>query len=88
MLMNFFSSEQLYREDLPSTEIGKTLGYTYSLISRGIEMGQAAKPLFPVKWEEGFERPLAAWREELNIRPVTDGVFSWYSRPNLAAAVA
>ena len=88
MLMNFFSSEHLYREDLPATEIGKTLGYTYGLVSRGIEMGQAAKPLFPVKWEEGLERPLAEWREELNIHPVTEGVFSWYSRPNLAAAVA
>ncbi len=51
-------------------------------------MGQAAKPLFPVKWELGLERPLAEWREELNIRPVTDGVFSWYTRPALAAAVA
>jgi hypothetical protein len=50
--------------------------------------GAGAKPLFPVKWEEGFERPLAEWREELNIHPVTDGVFSWYTRPNLAAAVA
>ncbi len=88
MLMNFFSGEKLYREDLPVTEIGKTLGYTYSLISRGIEMGQAAKPLFPVKWEEGLDRPLAEWRAELNIHPVTEGVFSWYSRPNLAAAVA
>jgi ubiquinone biosynthesis protein Coq4 len=88
MLMNFFSSEQLYREDLPATEIGKTLGYTYSLISKGIEMGQAARPLFPIKWEEGLERPLAEWRRELNIHPVTEGVFSWYSRPNLAAAVA
>ena len=88
MLRQFLSSQQLYREDLPATEIGKTLGYVYHLVSRGIEMGQAARPLFPIKWEEGFERPLAEWREELNIRPVTDGVFSWYSRPQLAAAVA
>jgi len=88
MLRQFFASEQLYREDMDATEIGKTLGYVYHLIGKGIEIGQAAKPLFPVKWEEGFERPLAEWREELNIRPVTDGVFSWYTRPNLAAAVA
>ena len=88
MLIQFFSSEQLYREDLPPSEIGKTLGYRYRVLSMGVEMGQAAKPLFPVKWELGFERPLADWREELNIRPMTDGVFSWYTRPALAAAVA
>ncbi len=88
MLLRFFSSEQLYREDLPATEIGQTLGYTYRVLSKGVEMGQAAKPLFPVKWEEGLERPLAEWREELNVHPVTDGIFSWYTRPQLAAAVA
>ena len=88
MLTHFFASEKLYREDMDATEIGKTLGYTYRVLSMGIEIGQAAKPLFPIKWEEGLERPLAQWREELNIHPVTEGVFSWYSRPNLAAAVA
>jgi ubiquinone biosynthesis protein COQ4 len=88
MLIQFFSTEQLYREDLAPSEIGKTLGYRYRVLTMGIEMGQAAKPLFPVKWELGLERPLAEWREELNIRPVTDGVFSWYTRPALAAAVA
>jgi ubiquinone biosynthesis protein Coq4 len=88
MLQQFFSSEQLYREDMDATEVGKTLGYVYRLVAMGVEIGQAARPLFPVKWEEGLERPLAEWREELKIRPVTEGVFSWYTRPNLAAAVA
>lgn len=88
LLTNFFSSEQLYREDLEPTEKGRTIKYTFELISKGIEIGQAAKPLFPVKWEEGFERPIAEWRQELNIIPVTEGIFSWYSRPELAAAVA
>lgn len=46
-------------------------------------MGQSAKPLFPIKWEEGLERPLDEWREELNIQPVTDGPYSWYSHPAL-----
>ena len=67
---------------MDATEIGKTLGYTYRVLSMGIEIGQAGQPLFPIKWEEGLERPLAQWREELNIDPVTEGVFSWYSRPN------
>jgi ubiquinone biosynthesis protein Coq4 len=88
LLTTFFSSEQLYREDLEPTKKGKTLQYTFQLISKGIDMGQGAKPLFPVKWEEGFERPLEEWRQELKITPVTDGIFSWYSQPELAAAVA
>jgi ubiquinone biosynthesis protein Coq4 len=88
LLTNFFSSEQLYREDLEPTQKGKTLKYTFELISKGIDIGQAAKPLFPVKWEEGFDRPLEEWRQSLNIVPVTEGIFSWYSNPKLAAAVA
>ncbi|ELR96218.1 Coq4 family protein [Gloeocapsa sp. PCC 73106] len=88
MIMTFFSSDQLYQDDLPMTEAAKTLGYKLEVISKGLQMGQAAKPLFPIKWEEGFERPLDEWREELNIQPVTDGFYSWYSRPELARAIA
>jgi ubiquinone biosynthesis protein Coq4 len=88
MLRQFFFSEERYREDMDAAEMRKTLGYHYRVIAKGLEMGEAAAPLFPIKWEEGFERPLAEWRRELNIDPVTDGVFSWYTRPNLAAAVA
>lgn len=85
LLSNFFTAETLYSEDLDRTAKGKTLGYAFHLISRGIEMGQAAKPLFPVKWEEGFDRPISEWRKELNIQPVMEGPYSWYSNPQLLA---
>jgi ubiquinone biosynthesis protein COQ4 len=88
MMLSFFGNVQLYREDLDMTEVGKTLGYKFTTINKGLEMGQKAKPLFPIKWEEGLERPIEEWREELNIQPVTEGVYSWYSRPELAEAIA
>lgn len=88
MIVSFFGNENLYEEDLDATEVGKTLGYKFEVIGKGLQVGQAAAPLFPIRWEEGLERPLNQWREELNIKPVTTGLFSWYSRPELAAAIA
>lgn len=40
-------------------------------IIRGWTMGKKAKPLFAVKWEENFERPLVELRRELNIENPT-----------------
>jgi ubiquinone biosynthesis protein COQ4 len=74
-LSNFFTAEKLYSD-------------AFNLVSKGIEMGQAAKPLFPVKWEEGLDRPIAEWREELNIQPAMTGPYSWYSNPQLLAAIS
>ena len=88
LLGAFFRSEELYSENLEPAKQMKTLGYIFNLGSAGIAMGQAAKPLFPVKWEEGLERPLEEWRQELNIKPVVEGPYSWYSRPELQAAIA
>ena len=36
-------------------------------IQRGWKMGKQAKPLFPQKWEEAWDKPLSQWRDELNI---------------------
>ncbi len=87
LLAGFFTSDKLYDETLDPVELNKTLGHKFRLMSEGIEMGQAAKPLFPVKWEEGLERPLDQWRQELNIKPVMEGFYSWYSFPKARAAV-
>lgn len=88
MLTSFLANEDLYQPDLEMTEAAKTLGYKFEVISKGLQIGQAAKPLFPIKWEEGFERPIDEWRQELNIKPVTEGFYSWYTRPELANAIA
>lgn len=77
LLLSFFVSDKLYDEqNMSPSELQKSLEYRFKLISDGIEMGQAAKPLFPIKWEEGFERSIDEWRQELNIKPVTEGPYS------------
>jgi ubiquinone biosynthesis protein Coq4 len=88
LLVALFNSEQLYSEDQEPLEQATTMRYAFDLLSSGIAMGQAAQPLFPVKWEEGLERPLEEWRRELNITPKMEGIYSWYSRPDLKAAIA
>lgn len=36
-------------------------------VRRGYRMGQAALPLLPVRFEDGWDRPLAEWRAALRI---------------------
>jgi ubiquinone biosynthesis protein COQ4 len=50
-------------------------------VGRGMLMGHDCKPLLAVKWEEGWEKPVARWREELGIKPVTTGPQSWHALP-------
>jgi hypothetical protein len=46
-------------------------------------MGHDCKPLLAVKWEEGWEKPVARWRQELGIKPVTTGPQSWHALPGM-----
>ena len=78
LMLSFFAGKD---------ELGIDVEYLFDLISAGIKMGRKAKPLFPVKWEEVFERPLEELREELNIQPVTSGKYSWYSNPKIREAI-
>jgi ubiquinone biosynthesis protein COQ4 len=87
LLFNFFKSDRLYDENLPIDEKSKTLKFTFDLISAGIQMGRDAQPLFPVKWEDYFERSIEDCRRELNIIPALEGPYSWYSHPDLRAAI-
>jgi ubiquinone biosynthesis protein Coq4 len=47
------------------------------VIRVGLQMGLEAGPLFAQRWEEGWERPLQQWREELQLRPFAE----WVGRP-------
>lgn len=67
--------------------IDVALEYDFDLISQGVKIARLAQPLFPVKFEEGLDRSLAEWRAELNIVPVTEGHWSWYSYPHLRNAI-
>ncbi len=88
VFMSFFTNNKLPTEVESNDELRQTLRYKFELISDGLAIGFAAKPLFPVKWEEGLERPLEEWREELNIQPVTTGPYSWYTRPAILEAIS
>ena len=57
------------------------------MIGHGLEMAAQAKRLFPVLWEERFEQDLEELRNELGIKAVREGAFSWYSNPEIAAAL-
>lgn len=72
----------------PSVGTQENLEYLFDLITQGIRISREAKLLFPIKFEEGLDRPIEDWRTELGIKPVRDGLWSWYSRPDLAAAIA
>ncbi|WP_071187621.1 Coq4 family protein [Trichormus sp. NMC-1] len=46
---------------------------TYMLIvHESYNAARQAKPFLAQKWEEAWEKPLAEWRAELNVAPVTD----------------
>ncbi|HAZ47723.1 MAG TPA: hypothetical protein DCZ55_25495 [Cyanobacteria bacterium UBA11371] len=40
-------------------------------INQGYSMGIKAKPFLAQKWEENWEKPLAEWRAELGVEPVS-----------------
>ncbi len=44
------------------------LGQVLDGIAHGYRLGTEAKPFLAQKWEEGWDRPLAEWRTELNVR--------------------
>jgi ubiquinone biosynthesis protein COQ4 len=88
LMISFFTADKLSSEaEIPEEEV-KTLKYKFDLISQGLHMGESAKSLFPIKWEENFERPLNEIREELNINPSTTGIYSWYTNPILKNAIS
>ena len=72
----------------PSVGTQEHLEYLFDLITQGIRISREAKLLFTIKFEEGLDRPIEEWRTELGIKPVRDGLWSWYSRPELAAAIS
>ncbi|MFM7315209.1 MAG: Coq4 family protein [Cyanobium sp.] len=87
LLLNWFRSDTPIDQLDTIQEQARTAGYAFGMISRGIEMGLAARPLFPVLWEERMEQNLEDLRRELGIEPVRDGPWSWESRADLQQAL-
>jgi len=57
----------------------------FEIFSKRIKMIQECKPLFSVKFEEMFEKPLDEVRKGLNITPLKEGP-SWYQYPKIKKA--
>lgn len=87
LLITWLSNETPEAQMMSHEERLRTASYTFRLISHGLEIAAQAKPLFPVQWEECFERNLTDLRAELGIQPVTEGPWSWYSNPDLRRAL-
>jgi ubiquinone biosynthesis protein Coq4 len=87
LLLNWFRSDTPIDQLDSIREQARTAGYAFSMISQGIEMGLAARPLFPVLWEERMEQNLEELRAELGITPVRQGQWSWESNPELRKAL-
>jgi hypothetical protein len=51
-----------FATDAPNKENEAPLAYNFDLITQGIRIARQAKPLFPIKFEEGLDRPIEEWR--------------------------
>jgi len=87
LLLNWFMGDTPLDQLETIQEQARTAGYAFGMISQGIEMGLAARPLFPVLWEERLGQNLEELRSELGIQPVRDGQWSWESNPELRKAL-
>jgi ubiquinone biosynthesis protein COQ4 len=88
MLMAWLHTDSLIDELETLEEQARTAVYAFNMISKGLEMGLAAQPLFPVLWEERFEQNLDELRAELGITPVREGPWSWYETDAIREAFA
>ncbi len=66
------------------------LGKVIEAIDMAYQLGQEAKPFLAQKWEAGWNRPLAEWRAELNLKVLENmpvgRVFTRGSNPMEASA--
>jgi ubiquinone biosynthesis protein Coq4 len=69
LAISLISSAMMAAMQFRPTELPQLL----ETIRQGWEMGRRAKPLFAQRWEEGWHKPLAQWRAELNIQPFALG---------------
>ncbi|KEF43259.1 MAG: pyrroloquinoline quinone biosynthesis protein [Cyanobium sp. CACIAM 14] len=88
LLMRWFRTDTPLEDLEDPREQARTAAYAFARISQGLEMGLAARPLFPVLWEERMAQNLDDLRAELGVAAVTEGPWSWHSDPKLQEALA
>jgi ubiquinone biosynthesis protein COQ4 len=88
LLASWLSSEVPYSMATQDSERIRNARYKFSLIQKGLDMGEAARPLFALDWPSLLDRDLEGLRQDLGVEPVREGLASWYARPELIAALA
>ena len=88
LLLSWFKGDTPIDELEDPAEQARTTAYAFGMISKGLEMGAAARPLFPVRWEERMGQSLEEVRAELGIVPAREGPWSWEADPRFQAALA
>ena len=87
LLGSWLTAERPYRDIEDELEKTRTARYKLQSILKGMAMGEEAKPLFPVDWHSLMHKDLDDVRQELGIKPVTDGLISWYSNADIVTAL-
>jgi ubiquinone biosynthesis protein Coq4 len=88
LMLSFFETDKADEDYVNIEEYANSIGYNFDLMIQGMEMGIRAKPLFPMIWEERMAQNLEELRAELDIEPVREGPYSWYSHRTITAALA
>jgi ubiquinone biosynthesis protein Coq4 len=88
LMLSFFQTDKLDHEFTNEVERAGSIGYSFDLITQGLEIGIKAKPLFPILWEDRMADNLEDLRHELGIEPVREGPYSWYSNAAIREALA
>lgn len=88
MLMTWMQHAVPVDADTPVADRAMSPRGLFEVVSQGLAMGEDAKPLFPVPWEQLLERDLQELRRDLGIQPVLSGIRSWASNPAVIEALA
>ncbi|MEB3331687.1 MAG: Coq4 family protein [Synechococcaceae cyanobacterium] len=87
LLLSWLTSDTPLDELDSAEKISRNAGHMFEMINRGIAMGAAARPLFPVLWEERMGQDLEELRQELGIEALRQGPCSWMSDARIQAAL-
>lgn len=87
LLGSWLMAEKPYRDIVEEKEMTSTIRYKLQCILKGMAMGEDASLLFPIDWHSLMHKDLNVVRQELGITPVTEGLTSWASNPQIMAAI-
>jgi len=87
LLMTWMNQSVPVDVDTPIAEKAMSPQGLFEVISQGLAMGEAARNLFAVHWEELLTLDIQQVRDDLGITPVLSGIRSWAANPAVAKAL-